>query len=227
MMQCRSEYRQAPFLARYLQYAASASLPTRTRSRQLQNRPSGDMVTSEILKPGETAPDFTLKSTPDQAVKLSDLRGRPVVLVFYPADWSPVCGDELALYNELREEFQEFDATILGISVDGTWCHRAFAEARHLHFPLLADFHPKGAVAKSYHVYRDDDGTSERALFVIDAQGVIQWSYLSPIGVNPGAAGILSALERLTPEQLGGMRRERQPNARPSDTRERGEESRP
>jgi peroxiredoxin len=170
-----------------------------------------------LLGEGTAAPDFSLKTTPDQLVCLSDFSGRPLVLVFYPADWSPVCGDELALYNELREEFDEFGAAIVGISVDGPWCHRAFAEARHLHFPLLSDFHPKGEVCRSYHVYRESDGTAERALYVIDAKGIVRWSYLSPIGVNPGADGIMTALERLTPDQLGRARRERRPGAATSD----------
>jgi peroxiredoxin (alkyl hydroperoxide reductase subunit C) len=152
------------------------------------------------LAPGTPAPDFALHATPDQTVSLSDFRGRPVVLAFYPADWSPVCGDQMALYNEIREEFQRFDATVLGVSVDGVWCHLAFAEARTLHFPLLADFEPKGDVARRYGVYREADGTSERALFVIDGQGIIRWSYVSPIGVNPGADGILRALEGLDRE---------------------------
>ena len=120
-----------------------------------------------------------------------------MVLVFYPADWSPVCGDQVGLYNEMLSEFQELGAVILGVSVDGVWCHAAFCAARKLHFPLLADFEPKGAVARLYGVYRTGEGTSERALFVINADGVIHWSYVSPVGVNPGAAGILSALEEL------------------------------
>ena len=86
---------------------------------------------------------------------------------------------------------------MLGVSVDGAWCHQAFAKARNLHFPLLADFEPKGAVSKSYGAYREGDGVSERALFVIDKDGVIFWSYRSPLAVNPGADGILDALERL------------------------------
>jgi peroxiredoxin len=156
--------------------------------------------TSEIvaLKAGDLAPDFTLRSTPDQCVALSDLRGRPVILAFYPADWSPVCGDELSLYNEVLTEFRRYGAELMGISVDGVWCHAAFAHERNLHFPLLADFEPKGAVAQSYGVYRVHDGTSERALFLIDASGHVAWRYLSPVGINPGAAGILKALERLS-----------------------------
>jgi peroxiredoxin len=154
-----------------------------------------------VLKPGVQAPDFSLPTTPDQKVSLSEFRGQPVVLVFYPADWSPVCSDQLALYNELKEEFSEFDAQILGISVDGVWCHLAFAKDRKLHMPLLADFEPKGAVSRQYGIYRDTDGESERALFVIDAEGIIRWSHLSPVGINPGADGILKALEALAPRE--------------------------
>jgi peroxiredoxin len=149
------------------------------------------------LSPGTPAPDFTLPATPDQRVSLSEFRGHPVILVFYPADWSPVCGDQLALYNELRSEFHKFHAELVGVSVDGSWCHAAFRETRHYHFTLLSDFEPKGAVARQYGVYRPADGTSERALFVIDGDGIIRWSYVSPVGVNPGADGILEALEAL------------------------------
>jgi peroxiredoxin len=150
------------------------------------------------LKPGVRAPDFSLSATPDQKVSLSDFRGRPVVLVFYPADWSPVCSDQLGLYNELKAEFSEFQAQVIGISVDGVWCHLAFSKDRKLRFPLLADFEPKGAVARQYGVYRKKEGESERALFVIDTEGVVRWSYVSPVGVNPGADGILKALESMT-----------------------------
>jgi len=154
---------------------------------------------SAALTPGTTAPDFSLHSTPDQAVSLCDFRGQPIVLAFYPADWSPVCGDQMALYNELLSEFHHFNAAVIGISVDGIWCHLAFAHERKLHFPLLADFEPKGEVARRFGVYRDHEGTSERALFVIDADGIIRWSYVSPVGINPGADGILRALEAIGP----------------------------
>jgi peroxiredoxin len=156
------------------------------------------------LEPGTPAPDFSLRSTPDQTVSLHELRGRPVVLIFYPADWSPVCNDELAVYNELLPEFERFDAQLLGISVDGVWCHNAFADARNLRFGLLADFEPKGEVAKMYGVYREQDGVSERASFVIDADGVIRWSEVTPVGINPGAGGVLAALEAMTSEQKAG-----------------------
>jgi peroxiredoxin len=150
-----------------------------------------------LLVAGTTAPGFKLRVTPDQYLSLGDLAGRPVILAFYPADWSPVCGDQLTLYNEVLPEFRKHGAELLGISVDGVWCHEAYAGARRLHFPLLADFHPKGAVAKAYGAYRKSEGVCERALFVIDRTGVIFWSYCSPIAVNPGADGILDALEKM------------------------------
>ncbi len=148
-----------------------------------------------VLAPETQAPDFRLNVTPDQKLSLKELRGRPVVLFFYPADWSPVCGDQTALYNEVLPEFQKYGAEVVGISVDGSWCHAAFARHQHLHYPLLADFEPKGAVAKSYGAYRNEDGFAERALFVLDENGKIFWSYCSPVAVNPGADGILQALE--------------------------------
>jgi len=155
------------------------------------------MSTATPLPPGTKAPDFQLDGAADQATSLADFRGRPVILVFYPGDWSPVCSDQLALYQELQPEFEKFDAQLVGISVDSTWSHLAFAENRHLQFPLLADFEPKGEVSRSYQAYRPADGTSERALYVLDADGVIRWSYISPVDVNPGADGILRALEEL------------------------------
>jgi peroxiredoxin len=154
---------------------------------------------SKILGAGTRAPDFELRSSPQKTRKLSELRGHPVILFFYPADFSPVCGDQVVLYNEILPEFSEYGAEVLGISVDGVWCHQAFARDCRLHFPLLSDFEPKGAVSRLYGAYRADEGVSERALFVVDREGVIKWSYLSPIDVNPGAAGLLQALESLSP----------------------------
>ena len=150
------------------------------------------------LAAGTPAPNFTLPSTPDQKLSLEDFRGRPVILAFYPADWSPVCGDQMALYNEILPEFKRHKAELLGISVDGAWCHSAYRQDRNLHFSLLADFEPKGEVARQYGVYRMGEGVSQRALFVIDGDGRISWSYVSPIAVNPGADGILAALEDLS-----------------------------
>ena len=157
-------------------------------------------MTMTLLKAGTPAPDFSLPSTPDQKVALSEFLGTPIVLVFYPADWSPVCGDQLGLYNELLPEFSEFNAQIIGISVDGVWCHLAFSKDRKYHFPLLADFEPKGEVARLYGAYDEKAGESGRALFVIDSAGIIRWSCLSPVGVNPGADGILKALDAIAKE---------------------------
>ena len=156
-----------------------------------------EILRSEILAAGTPAPEFNLHITPDQKLALRELRGRPVILAFYPADWSPVCGDQMALYNEILPEFQKYRAELVGISVDGVWCHAAFAKDRNLHFPLAADFEPKGEVAKAYGAYRAEDGVTERALFVIDANGTVAWSYCSPVAINPGADGILEALENL------------------------------
>jgi peroxiredoxin len=152
---------------------------------------------SKILAPKTPAPHFKLHVTADQTLSLDELKGNPVILAFYPADWSPVCGDEMSLFNEILPEFRKHGAQLLGISVDGVWCHDAFAAQRKLHFPLLSDFEPKGAVAKQYGVYRDKEGCCERALFVLDKNGIITWSYLSPVAENPGADGIIDALEAL------------------------------
>jgi peroxiredoxin len=165
--------------------------PSRPKEKRERGTPTA------ALAAGVVAPDFSLPSTTSGELSLGDFRGQPVVLVFYPADWSPVCGDQLALYNEVLPLFEEHGAQILAISVDGLWCHKAFAEDRGYQFPLLADFEPKGAVAQAYGVYDAERGISRRALFVLDADGVIRWSYVSPPGVNPGAHGILSALESL------------------------------
>jgi len=156
------------------------------------------------LPAGTPAPNFSLPSTPARRISLEEFRGQPVVLAFYPADWSPVCGDQLALYSTLRPEFDRFGAQVLGISVDGPWSHAAFAEARNLRLTLLSDFEPKGEVARRYGAYNERAGTSSRALFVIDRDGIIRWSYLSPDEVNPGADGILEALEGMSqPEAVG------------------------
>src|SRR5580692_2728942 len=133
---------------------------------------------ADILAAGTVAPAFSLHVTPDQKLSLSELRGKPVILAFYPADWSPVCGDQMALYNEILPEFQKHGAELIGISVDGVWCHAAFAKDRNLRFELAADFEPKGDVSRAYGVYRSADGISDRALFVVDKNGTIAWSYL-------------------------------------------------
>jgi peroxiredoxin len=150
------------------------------------------------LPTGTPAPEFELPCGPDATLGLRDLRGRPAVLAFYPADWSPVCSDQMVLYQEIRPMLDEFDAQIVGISVDGTWCHRAWAQQRGIAYPLLSDFEPKGAVSRAFGAYRGAEGVSERALFVLDRDGAVHWSYRSPIEVNPGADGILHALNDLT-----------------------------
>jgi peroxiredoxin len=157
---------------------------------------------SSPLQAGVAAPEWDLKTTPDQSVRLTDFRGRNLIMAFYPADWSPVCTDQMALYNEILAEFKRHNAELVGISVDHAWCHNAFAQSRNLHFPLLADFHPKASVAQAYGVYDDGIGMAERALFVLDGDGTIHWSYVSPIGVNPGADGILAALEELASQPV-------------------------
>jgi peroxiredoxin len=154
-------------------------------------------TSSAILPSGVVAPDFVLAADPGKLLRLSDLRGQPVVLVFYPADWSPVCGDQLSLYNEILAEFGRFNARLIGISVDGPFCHAAFRKLRNLDITLASDFEPKGAVSRQYGAYNSEGGFSQRAIFVLDAEGIIRWSYLSPISVNPGADGILAALEEL------------------------------
>jgi peroxiredoxin len=151
-----------------------------------------------ILAKGTKAPEFELFAKPGQKLSLSGLRGKRVILAFYPADWSPVCSDQMALYNEALPFFEKFNAQVIGISVDSKWCHMAFSENRNLKFPLLADFEPKGSVSELYGAYNEVDGESKRALFVIDEEGIIQWSYLSPDEINPGADGILDALEQMS-----------------------------
>jgi peroxiredoxin len=147
---------------------------------------------------GDAAPPFQLASSPTTTFDSSELRGSSAVLVFYPADWSPVCGDQLALYQALAHEFDAFDAKLVGLSVDGVWCHAAYAAARGLAFPLLSDFEPKGETARQYGVYREGDGVAERALFVLDEDGNVAWSQVVAPEVNPGADGILNALDNIS-----------------------------
>jgi peroxiredoxin len=165
--------------------------------RRLLQRIKGTPLGEFELAHGARAPNFSLPSSTGDEIRLSDLRGKPVILAFYPADWSPVCGDQMVLYNEVLEMFGAYDAQLLGISVDSRWSHKAFAEAKKLRFPLLSDFEPKGEVARLYGAYKVEKGTSERALFVIDGEGIIRWRHISPSEVNPGANGILDALQRM------------------------------
>ncbi|HEV7389646.1 MAG TPA: redoxin domain-containing protein [Gemmatimonadaceae bacterium] len=179
----------------------------------------------EILAPGTQAPAFTLSSIPGKSYSLADFKGKPVVLAFYPADWSPVCGDQMALYNEMMDEFSSYGAQLFGISVDGVWCHKAFTEQRRIGFPLLSDFEPKGAISRRYGAYDKQGGISRRALFVIDGNGVISWSYLSPIDVNPGADGIFAALDKLTAGSGAPSTREQKQTPPVREQRNEGEVS--
>ncbi len=157
-------------------------------------------ITEQVEHPlpaGTKAPDFTLKSTPEQSFSLHDFAGKPVILAFYPADWSGVCTSELSLFNQALPEFEKYGAQLLGISVDSVHSHKAFMEARRLKFPLLADYHPKGQVGREYGVYRDHEGREGRALFVLDPEGTVRWSYVSPPSVNPGVDGVLNALDEM------------------------------
>ena len=151
----------------------------------------------EMLAVGTRAPEFKLYSSPYQKIRLSELKGKKVILAFYPADWSPVCGDQMNLYNEVEKYFTRYNAQMIAISVDSRWCHLAFSEHNNFHFPLLSDFEPKGAVARLYEAYNNETGECQRALYVLDENGIIRWSYLSLVGINPGADGILNALEQL------------------------------
>jgi peroxiredoxin len=153
---------------------------------------------SELIQPGAQAPDFTLPDQDGKQVSLSDLRGKTVVLVFYPADFSPVCTDQLNVYQEVLPEFESRNAKLLGISVDGAFCHRAFKTHMNLDIPLLADFHPKGDVARKYGVWSEEYGMSGRALVVVDTEGRVTWSYLSPPLEVPGANLIFDALDQRT-----------------------------
>jgi peroxiredoxin len=152
-----------------------------------------------VIAAGTEAPDFTLPDADGKQVSLADFRGRTVVLVFYPSDFSPVCTDQLSVYQEVRGEFESRGVQLLGISVDGAFCHRAFRDQLNLTIPLLADFHPKGEVAQAYGVWTADYGVAGRALVMVGPDGVVRWSYMSPPLEVPGANLIFDALEQRTP----------------------------
>jgi peroxiredoxin len=151
-----------------------------------------------VIQPGEHAPDFSLPDQDGKPVSLSDFHGRTVVLAFYPADFSPVCTDQLSVYQEVLGELEERGAKLLGISVDGAFCHRAFRSHLNLEIPLLADFHPKGEVARAYGVWSEEHGVSGRALVMVDGEGTVAWSYMSPPLEVPGANLIFDALDQRT-----------------------------
>ena len=152
-----------------------------------------------MIESGTEAPDFTLPDADGKQVSLADFRGRTVVLVFYPSDFSPVCTDQLSVYQEVLGEFENRGVQLLGISVDGAFCHRAFRDQLNLTIPLLADFHPKGEVARAYGVWSEEYGVAGRALVMVGPDGVVRWSYMSPPLEVPGANLIFDALEQRTP----------------------------
>jgi peroxiredoxin len=153
-----------------------------------------------MIEPGTPAPDFQLPDQDGNEVSLSDFRGRTVVLVFYPADFSPVCTDQLNVYQEVLGELERHGATLVGISVDGAYCHKAFRQHLGISIPLLADFHPKGEVARRYGVWVEERGLAARALVMVGPDGTVQWSYRSPSPLEiPGANLIFDALEQRTP----------------------------
>jgi peroxiredoxin len=152
-----------------------------------------------VIEPGAQAPHFTLPDQDGNKVSLADFRGQTLVLVFYPADFSPVCTDQLSVYQEVLDELEERGAKLVGISVDGAFCHRAFREHMGLGMPLLADFHPKGEVARAYGVWSEEYGVSSRALVMVGPEGAVEWSYMSPPLEVPGANLIFDALDQRTP----------------------------
>ena len=149
-----------------------------------------------MIEPGSAAPDFTLPDQDGQKISLAGLRGQTVVLVFYPADFSPVCSDQLSVYQEVLGELEERGTKLLGVSVDGPFCHQAFRSQMNLTVPLLSDFHPKGEVARAYGVWSEDHGVAARALVMVDPDGMVRWTYMSPPLEVPGANLIFDALDQ-------------------------------
>ena len=148
-----------------------------------------------MIEPGSPAPDFTLRDQDLQKVSLGDFAGGRLVLCFYPGDFSPVCSDQLSVYQEVLGEIEERGASLVGISVDGVFCHKAFREQIGLEMPLLADFHPKGAVSAAYGAYREKRGFNNRSLVLVGPDGVVEWSHASPSDLEiPGANLIFDAL---------------------------------
>ncbi len=156
------------------------------------------------LPPGTPAPDFTLPCSSYASVSLDDLRGHRVILVFYPADWEPVSQQQLTLYQDHVADFARLGAVLLGVSTDSLWCHAAFARAAGIQYPLLTDTRPLGAVCRAYGVYEEQAGTDSRALIVLDEHGVIRWSRTYSAAINPGIGDILTALESIERDKVGG-----------------------
>jgi peroxiredoxin len=150
-----------------------------------------------MIEPGSPAPEFTLPDQDGNEVSLTDFRGQTVVLVFYPADFSPVCTDQFSVYQEVLGELEERGVKVVGISVDSAWSHKAFQADLGVTIPLLADFHPKGEVAKAYGAYVEERGVARRTLVMVGPEGVVEWSYESPSPLEiPGANLIFDALDQ-------------------------------
>jgi peroxiredoxin len=150
-----------------------------------------------LIEPGAKAPDFTLRDQDLEKVSLGDFAGRRLVIAFYPGDFSPVCSDQLSVYQEVLGEIEGRGASLVGISVDGVFCHRAFREQLGLEMSLLADFHPKGEVSAAYGAYQPDRGFNNRSLVLVGPDGTVEWSHASPTDLEiPGANLIFDALER-------------------------------
>jgi peroxiredoxin len=148
-----------------------------------------------VIETGSPAPDFSLLDQDGQRVSLEDLRGHTSVLVFYPLDFSPVCTDQLNVYDEVLDDLEREGVKLYGISVDSAYCHKAFQSSLGIRIPLLADFHPKGAVAQAYGVYDEKWGNSSRALVMIDPELKVKWAHRAPSALEiPGANLIFDAL---------------------------------
>jgi peroxiredoxin len=147
-----------------------------------------------MIEPGTEAPDFKLPDQDGNEVSLSDFAGRNLVIAFYPLDFSPVCTDQLSIYQEVVQDIEAKNATLVGVSVDSAFCHRAFREQLNLTIPLLADFHPKGEMSSAYGAYREDRGSTNRSLVLVDGGGTVRWSHASPSREIPGANLIFDAL---------------------------------
>jgi peroxiredoxin len=171
------------------------------------------------LSVGTPAPDFTLPQTHSVSIALRSLLGQPIVLVFYPLDWEPLSRDQLVLYQKFVDEFARLGAQLLGVSVDSVYCHAAFARDAQLHFPLLADFQPRGRVARQYGVYLDGQGVSARALFVLDRQGLVRFGQAYPDFFNPGVDDLLTTLEALAVEEAEQAGQPLKSGQAPHDTR--------
>jgi mycoredoxin-dependent peroxiredoxin len=149
------------------------------------------------LAVGQHAPEFTLKDQNQKEVKLSDFKGKNVVIVFYPLDWSPVCTNEHACFVNDMKRFEQLNAQVLGLSVDSVWSHKAYADKMGIHYPLLADFHPKGAVAEKFGVYLGDKGISGRAIAIVDRGGKVAWFKNYDIPTVPDIAEVQQALSKV------------------------------